>query len=343
MSTKFRVAVTADFFNSEGSPKFRDVGFSLLDSQPRIERRALGETREEVGADQIREAHALYMMSSKLTKRSLAEPENLLLVARFGVGYDTVDVPACTEAGVLVTITKGAVDYSVAEATLGWMIALGHNIRAKDDLVRTARWDERHKYMGRELRGRTLGVVGLGGIARKTLDLARAFGMNQPLAFDPFVSEAEGVGMVTLEELLRKADFVSLHCPLTEQTRGLIGARELALMKPEAYLINTARGGIVDEEALFTALKEGRIAGAAIDCFVGEPLAVPPRFAELDNVLLAPHAIAWTDEQFRSIGRMACRGIVDFSLGRRPHTPVNPEVYDHPGFQAKWRRACSPL
>jgi phosphoglycerate dehydrogenase-like enzyme len=341
--SKFIVAVTADFFDKAGSPKFHDVGFSLLDGQPHLERRALREAREEVGADQIRQAQALYLMSSKLTKGSLAEPANLLLVARFGVGYDTVDVPACTEAGVLVTITKGAVDYSVAEATLGWMIALGHNVRAKDNLVRVARWEERPKYMGRELRGRTLGVVGLGGIGRKTLELARGFGMNEPLAFDPFVSGVEGVRMVSLEELLRQSDFVSLHCPLTEKTRGLIGARELALMKPEAYLINTARGGIVDEEALFAALKEHQIAGAAIDCFVGEPLTLPPRFAELDNVLLAPHAIAWTEEQFRCIGRMACQGIVDFSLGRRPHAPVNPEVYDHPGFQGKWRRASQPL
>jgi phosphoglycerate dehydrogenase-like enzyme len=339
--SKFIVAITADFFDKEGWPRFQDVGFSLLDSQPHLERRALREERPEVGPDQIREAQALYMMSSQLTKQSLAETGNLLLVARFGVGYDAVDIPACTEAGVLVTITKNAVDYSVAEATLGWMLALGHNLRMKDHLVRAAQWDERAKYMGRELRGRTLGVVGLGGIARKTLELTRSFGMNEPLAFDPFVSAVEGVRLVTLEELLRQADFVSLHCPLTEKTRGLIGARELAFMKPEAYLINTARGGIVDEEALFHALRDRRIAGAAIDCFVGEPLTAPPRFAELDNVLLAPHAIAWTEEQFRSIGRMACQGIVDFSLGRRPQTPVNPEVYDHPGFQAKWRRALA--
>lgn len=337
--SKFIVAVSADFFDLAGSPKFRDVGLSLLDGAPHIERRALAEAREEVEPAQIREAQALYLMANKITRRSLAEPENLLLIARFGVGYDTVDVPACTAADVLLTITKGAVDYSVAEATVGWMIALGHNMRAKDHLVRTAQWEERPKFMGRELRGRTLGVVGLGGIARKTIELARVFGMNEPMAFDPFATAAEGVRMVSLEELLREADFISLHCPLTEKTRGLIGSRELALMKPGAYLINTARGGIIDEEALFNALREHRIAGAALDCFLGEPLTAPPRFTELDNVLLAPHAIAWTEEQFRSIGHMACQGIVDFSLGRRPHLPVNAEVYDRPSFQAKWQRA----
>ncbi len=338
---KFIVALTAEFFDDRGAPKFRDVGLSLLDAQPHIERRAIAEPRHDVGADQIGDAQAIYLMSRHITARSLVQPENLLLVARFGVGYDSVDIRACTEADVLVTITKGAVDYSVAEATIGWMIALGHNARAKDHLVRTGQWNERSKFMGRELRDRTLGVVGLGGIARKTLELLRGFGMKEPLAFDPFVTAPEGVRMAGLDELLRESDFVSLHCPLTEKTRGLIGARELALMKPEAFLINTARGAIVDEAALFNALKERRIAGAALDCFVGEPLTQPPRFAELDNVLLAPHAIAWTDEQFRSIGRTACQAIVDFSLGKRPHAPVNPEVYDRPGFQAKWQRALA--
>jgi phosphoglycerate dehydrogenase-like enzyme len=340
---KFIVAVAADFFDERGQPKFLDVGLSLLEEQPHVERRAMTGERLEVGADQIGEAHAVYVTSGKITRSSLAGSENLLLVARFGVGYDAVDVPACTERDVLVTITKGAVDYSVAEATIGWMIALGHNTRAKDRLVREGQWNERAKFMGRELRDRRLGVVGLGGIGRKTLELARVFGMKEPFAFDPHVKAADCARLVGLDELLRESDFVSLHCPLTEQTRGLIGARELALMKPEAYLINTARGGIVDEEALFNALREHRIAGAAIDCFVGEPLTRPPRLAELDNVLLAPHAIAWTEEQFRSMGRMACQAIVDFSLGKRPHAPVNPEVYERPGFQAKWRRVLSQL
>ena len=138
--------------------------------------------------------------------------------------------------------------------------------------------------------------------------------------------------------LLERADIVSLHCPLTDETRGLIGAREVARMKPTAYLLNTARGGIVEEEALFDALKSRRIAGAALDCFVGEPLAAPPRFAELDNVLLAPHAIGWTEELFRDIGRAACQALVDLSLGRRPRGVLNPEVFDRPGFAAKWQR-----
>ena len=196
--------------------------------------------------------------------------------------------------------------------------------------------------MGRELRDRTLGVIGLGGIARKLLELLAGWGMKPPIAFDPFVDPAVaaklGVRLVELDELLRTSDFVSIHCPLTDKTRGLIGRRELALMKPDAYLINTARGGIVDEDALYDALKQRRIAGAALDCFATEPLVEPYRFGDLENVLLAPHSIAWTNEMFRDIGRTACQGMVDLSLKRRPRGIVNPEVLEQPGFQRKWER-----
>jgi phosphoglycerate dehydrogenase-like enzyme len=148
------------------------------------------------------------------------------------------------------------------------------------------------------------------------------------------------VRLATLDELLRESDFVSIHCPLNEHTRGLIGARELDLMRSDAYLINTARGGIVDEDALYVALRDRRIAGAAIDCFVDEPVIKPHRFGELENVLLAPHSIAWTNELFRDIGRTVCQGMLDLSLGRRPKGVVNPDVFDQLGFQRKWIRLC---
>ena len=143
---------------------------------------------------------------------------------------------------------------------------------------------------------------------------------------------------MALDELLAHSDFVSIHCPLTAATRNLIGARELGLMKRTAYLINTARGGIVDEAALESALRDGRIAGAALDCFAVEPLVAVPPFSDLDTVLLAPHSIAWTDELFRDIGRTVCRGVLELAQGRVPKGVVNPEVLTRPGFQAKWRR-----
>jgi phosphoglycerate dehydrogenase-like enzyme len=263
------------------------------------------------------------------------------------VGYDSVDVAACTAADVVLFITAGAVDHSVAEATVGWMLALTHQVRIKDTLVREGRWDNRSHFMGSELRDRTLGIVGFGGIGRAVLKVLSGFSMNVPLVFDPFVPASviaeSGAKAVSLDELLTQSDFVSLHCPLNEKTRNLIGARELSLMKPTAYLLNTARGGIVEEEALFVSLSERRIAGAALDCFVDEPLTSPPRWRPLDNVLLAPHSIAWTNELFRDIGRSACQGMIDMAEGRRPRGVINPEVFDRLDFQAKWARLRSRL
>jgi phosphoglycerate dehydrogenase-like enzyme len=253
-------------------------------------------------------------------------------------------VPACTAADVAVFITSGAVDRPVAEATVGWMIALTHHFRTKDRLVRIGEWDARSRFMGNELRDRTLGVIGLGGIARHVIKLLENWGMNPPLAYDPFIDDAgaakAGARRVSLDTLLSESDFVSIHCPLNDQTRGLIGAAQLALMRPDAYLINTARGGLVDEDALYAALKEGRLAGAALDCFAAEPVTKPSRFADLDNVLLAPHCIAWTHELFRDIGRTACQGMIDLSLGQKPRGVVNPEVFAKPSFVEKWKRIC---
>ncbi len=343
MSTpKFIVTLTADFCDSSGSPKYRDIGLSVLSAHPHIEQRAFAEHRPHIGPDQVGNAQGVIVLTPAVTAQSVSQPHDLLVMARFGVGYDAVDVKACTAANVLVTITVGAVDRPVAEATLGWMLALTHQVRMKDALLRTGQWNERSKYMGCELRDRTPGVIGLGGIGRTLIELLRGFGMKQPLAFDPYVDAATatqvGVRLVSLEELLTQSDFVSIHCPLNDQTRGLIGARELALMKPDAYLLNTARGGIVDEEALYTALKARRIGGAAIDCFAQEPVTSPHRFGELDNVLLAPHSIAWTDELFRDIGRAACQVMVDLSLGTKPRGVLNPEVFDRSAFQKKWAR-----
>jgi phosphoglycerate dehydrogenase-like enzyme len=336
----FRVALTADFYYPDGQPRHRDIGLGLLDGVEGIEVSRFGEHREEITPDQLVGVNGVIVLTPHVTARSLAGASELLAVGRFGVGYDAVDVAACTAADVALFIAAGAVDRSVAEATVCWMLALTHHVRVKDRLMREGRWDERTRWMGSELRDRTLGVIGFGGIGRAVVCLLSGFGMNPPLVHDPFVSSEAvaqaGARAVSLDELLAQADFVSIHCPLSEKTRNLISTRELKLMKPTAYLLNTARGGIVDEEALYAALVEKRIAGAALDCLVGEPITKPPRFAALDNVLLAPHAIAWTDEMFRDIGRAVCQGMLDLSQGRRPRGVVNPEVFDRPGFRAKW-------
>ena len=307
----FQVALTGDFRDANGQPKFAELGLGLLEPYPHITVTSFSEHRPAIDPEQIAGSQGVIVLTPRVTRASLAGCDDLLAIGRFGVGYDSVDVDACTDANVLAMITAGAVDRPVAEATVGWMLALTHHMLTKDRLVRTGSWDERTKYMGCELRDRTLGVIGLGGIGRALVSLLQGFGMRQPIAYDPLVPApvmAEtGVRAVELDELLLTADFVSIHCPLNEHTRDLIGDRELALMKPDAYLLNTARGGIVDEDALFQALDNRRIAGAAIDCFASEPVTEPHRFGELANVILAPHSIAWTAELFRDIGRTACQ------------------------------------
>jgi phosphoglycerate dehydrogenase-like enzyme len=347
MLTFFEVALTADFFSNHGQPRFGDLGLDVMQYDPKVRWRPLPAFHGEIQPESLAGFNAVLVLTPKVTAHTVAQGNQLLAVARFGVGFDSVDVPACTSADVAVIIAAGAVNRSVAEATVTWMLALTHRVRTKDSLVREGRWHERDRYMGSELRDRTLGVIGLGGIGRALVQLLAGFAMCPPLAFDPLVNPAVAgalrVRLVDLPELLRTADFVSIHCPLNEQTRNLIGAPELALMKPTAYLLNTARGGIVDEDALYRALQDRRIAGAALDCFLAEPIVLPHRFGTLDNVLLAPHAIAWTEELFRDIGRAACGSLLALVRGERPAGLLNPEVLDRPGFQQKWTRIRSKL
>ena len=341
MSGSFRVAITGDSFK-DGKPVYPSFDLTVLSDVEGMEVVPLEENLPVLESRQVEGIQGAIVLSTRITRESLEESDDLLVISRFGVGYDTVDVAACTEADVVLCLTVGAVDRSVAEGTIGWMLALSHNLRAKDRLVREGRWHDRSGYMGTELRGRTLGVIGFGGIGRKLVTLLEGFGMDRPVVFDPYVdaqSASElGVEKVELEELLRISDFVSVHCPLNDETVDLLNEEELALMKPSAYLINTARGGIINEDALFNVLSEDKIAGAALDCFVGEPITEPHRFGKLDNVLLAPHCIAWTEELFRDIGLMACQSIIDLAQGRQPNCVVNPEVFDRPSFQNKWER-----
>ena len=342
MATQFQVAFTGDFYETAGKPIYRDFGLGVLEAQAGIRHTAFAEHRREIDPSQIADAQAVIVLSPRVTAHSVSDSKDLLAIGRFGVGYDSVDVEACTAADVALVTAVGAVDRSVAEATLTWMLALTHHVRAKDSLIRECGWTARTNYMGRELRDRTLGIVGMGGIGRALVELTSGLGMKQPLAYDPYldaqVAERMGVRLVGLAELMAQADFVSIHCPLNDSTRNLIGAKELALMKRDAYLINTARGGIVDEDALYEMLLSNRIAGAGIDCFVGEPIVEPHRFGRLPNVLLAPHSIAWTDEMFRDIGRTICTAIVELALGRTSRGVINVPVLNRAGFREKWQR-----
>ena len=336
----FKIALTADF-QKEGKLVYPDFDLEQLKTASGIKYDFFPEYKSEIEPEQLKGFQGVIVLFPKVTKHSLSQSQDLLAVCRFGVGYDSVDVSACTEADVVVCITAGAVDRPVAEATVGWMIALGHRMINKDQLVRKGLWHQSSEYMGCELRDRTLGVVGLGGIGSTVIELLKGFGMKKPLVYDPFMdeknAEKSGVRKVELHELMENSDFITVHCPLNEHTKDLISYREIELMKSSSFIINTARGGIINEDALFTALLKKSIAGAALDCFNDEPIIKPHRFGKLDNVLLAPHSIAWTQELFRDIGMMCSKNMIDLANGIRPHGVVNPEVFEQPSFQKKWR------
>ncbi|MBI4305718.1 MAG: dehydrogenase [Chloroflexi bacterium] len=322
-----------------------DIGLSVLKEEPRIEWEFLKEAAAELRSDQVASYDALVVLAPKVTASTVRGNRRLLLVARFGVGYDSVDVDACTAAGVALTITPDGVRRPVATSAILYLLALGHRLLAKDRITRTGRWAEKLDHTGVGLTGRTLGLVGLGNIGQEVFRLARPFEMRH-IACDPYArpeaASSVGAQLVDLPTLLRTSDFVCICCSLTPETFHLINRERLALMKPTAFLINVARGPIVDQAALTQALAEHRIQGAALDVFEKEPPDPDDPILKLDNVILSPHAICWTDECFLGIGKDAFRSVVEVARGRVPDHVVNRSVLESPEFQAKLRRQGGP-
>jgi len=335
---KFRIGISRDAITANGTV-FGEQAFKVLED-PAVEWEFLPEKVAELPPDYGDAYDAICLMSAKVTRKTLAGPNRKVkLIARFGVGYDSVDVPACTENGVMLTITPDGVRRPVAASVVGFVLALAHRMFLKDRLTREGRWSEKGNYLGSGLTGRTLGVIGVGNIGKEIFRLAQPFGMRL-LGCDPHVPQSAvaslNVTMVDKDKLLREGDFISVNTLLDEQTRGLIGAREFALMKPNAYFINTSRGPVVVESALIDALRSNRIAGAAIDVFEKEPVAPDNPLLKLDNVILAPHAICHTDECMSLLGQGAFRAAVELAHGRKPHLIVNTEVLKHPAWVAKF-------
>jgi D-3-phosphoglycerate dehydrogenase len=341
MATKFRVGLTRDFLKADGSLGFGDIGLSLLDDDPQIEWEFLPDYVSEIPHGIADRYDALLVLAPQVTSATVGGCNRLSVVARFGVGYDNVDVAACTDSNVLLTITPDGVRRPVAVSAIAFLLALSHKLLLKDRLTRAGRWAEKLDHMGMGLTGRTLGLIGLGNIGREIFTMARPFEMRH-LAFDPYATGAAatevGAKLTGLDELLAAADFVCVSCALTETTRHLLSADRLARMKPTAYLINVARGPIVDQAALTHALQQGHIAGAALDVFEQEPIDPHDPLLALDNVILAPHAICWTDELFLGNGRAACQSILDVAHGREPKHVVNRDVLHQPAMRKKLAR-----
>lgn len=246
---------------------------------------------------------------------------NLKVVSMHGVGVDHIDLTAAAQKGVVIAICLGANDQSVADLTIGLMVSIARDILSVDKAVRSGGWGA---HAGSEMWNKTLGLIGLGRIGRGVARRALGFDMRV-LAYDPYVQVEEvgngGISLVSLDELLRIADFVSLHAALNDETRHMIGAAQLQAMKPSAYLINTSRGALVDEKALYAALVEKQIAGAALDVYDPEPPKNNP-LLELENVVVTPHIGAHTRESIERVGVMAAENVLRTLQGGQPHCRV---------------------
>ncbi|MEE9268464.1 MAG: hydroxyacid dehydrogenase [Thermoplasmata archaeon] len=264
---------------------------------------------------------------TKVTREVLTRDAGLRVVGRAGAGVDNIDVEAATERGIPVVNAPGGNSQSVAELAVGLMLSLARRIPEADRTTKAGRW-EKTRLRGGELAGKVLGLVGSGRVGSLVAQICQDFGM-ETVAYDPYVepvaAQERGVSLASLEQVLKRADFVSVHAALTEETHHLLSGPQLALMKPTAYLVNVARGPIVDEEALVAALEAEQIAGAALDVFEREPPSGSPLLT-MENVVLTPHIGASTDEAQRRTGLLVVEQVTKALEGDVPEFLVNPEI-----------------
>jgi D-3-phosphoglycerate dehydrogenase len=321
----------------------------ILQARPDVRLDRLeNDSPDDVAAPILSAAHAYQVGAARdelakhfhVDQDLLRRAPNLLIVSSNGAGYDPVDVDACTAAGVLVVNQSGGNAHSVAEHALAMLLTLSKRIIEADRALRRDANVNRNALMGTEAQGKTIGIVGLGNVGRRIAALANGLLGMRVLAFDPYLSATEmaarGGEKVELEELLRRSDYVSISCPLTKESRGMIGAREFALMQPHAYFITTARGFIHDEPALLEALRDKRIAGAGLDVWAKEPPPADHPLLQFDNVLASPHTAGVTKEARENMGRIAAEQLLDALDGKRPPRIINPEVW--PDYARRFER-----
>lgn len=335
---EIKVGVTPDFGDDA---TMRTLGLEELVSNGRFDVRRVADESFVAPAD-IDDLDVLVVRRGSVTEESVAGASRLALVARWGVGYDNIDIPACTRHGIPVTITPQGTTTAMASSNVTFVLAAAHRLRTKDLLLRAGRWSDAGDYTGTGLTGRTLGSVGLGRIARETFRLMRPFGMRF-VAHDPHVAAGTvaDVSMVGLEELARQSDFICVNAALSTDTRHLIGREFFEHVRPGAYLVNVSRGAIVNEHALVDAVRSGTLAGAALDVFEREPLEPDSPLLSLDEVVLTPHSIGWTDELYRDNGRGVMAAVAAVLAGRQPEYVVNPMVFEQAGLQERLRNLAS--
>ena len=345
MST-FRVALSADFQKPDGSAAYPSFDLSPLNDEPQIEWTYVPVTDRRIAASDMVGFDALILLGARFDAESFPGDGRLSLIARFGVGYDTVDVAACDANDVALVTTPSGVRRPVAVAILTLILALAGRLMTKNRLTRQGPegWAQVSNHMGQGLVGLTLGSIGIGNIGAEMFTIAKPLSMNY-IAHDPFADEAVakelGVELVSLNEVFERSDYLCVNCPLTEQTHAIVDAPHLALMKPTAYLINTARGPIVDQAALTRALSEGRIAGAGLDVFEQEPSSADDPIFHLDNVITTPHSLCWTDQCFAGIGAADVKAVLDVLAGRVPEGIVNRSITENGRWMAKLEKRSS--
>ena len=338
-----KIGLSADLFDSKGRPLFGSSALDLF-AEAGLSWTVLPRDGGTVDPNSVAEFDALFIGGSRLNEASLARDTGVLrVVARNGVGFDAVDVRALTKRGILLTNTPLAVRHSVATIALAFVLALSLRIPLKSRLAREGRWAERGDFPGVGLPGRTLGVVGLGGIGRELVRLVQSFGMRV-IGADPFLTRDQLAGapveLLPLEEVLAQSDFVVIACLLDESTRHIINAPRIALMKPTAFLVNVARGPIIEEAALIAALQTGALAGAGLDVFEQEPPDRNNPLFSMENVIATPHSLCWTDTFLAGVARDAIKSMVDAVEGRLPEYIVNRAAIDHPRV-AQWHGRSS--
>lgn len=335
----FKVGLSSDLAGENTLFSWGEVSIETLEPLPW---EFLPKVGKNFRPETFQGVHAVAFAGPGVDSESFASPEESpLILARFGVGYDTIDLDSCTRAGTILTITPDGSQKPVATAALTLLLSTMHNLVAKDQLARRHGWSERMDGLGRGLNGKTIATIGLGNIASEFFRLLTPFDTKR-ISYDPWKTQAEAdtqnVELVELDQLFKEADAVVVMAILTPETKHLVNAERLNLMKKSAILINVSRGPIVDETALIEALSSHKIAGAGLDVFETEPPAPGNPLFSLSNVTLAPHNIAWTDELAFGMGKSAFGSIKSISKGEIPQFVVNKEVLDTPQFKAKIER-----
>ncbi len=338
MPDTFRVALTRDFRDDDGSIGWGDIGMAELEAEPGVEWEFLPVDETPLSPGALAGYDGVMVLGNAVDAGSLVGADRLRVLARFGVGYDTIDLDACSAAGIPVTTTPDGTRLPMALAAVTMLLAVAHNVRQKDRIVRERRnWDERYQYNGLGLPGKTLGIIGFGNIGREVARLLGPMNMRV-VAYDPYLPAAKAAELggepVSIERLMSEADAVVVTAALTEETRHLVNAERLALMKRDAVIVNVARGPLIVQAALAEVLRAGAIRGAGIDVLEKEPADDDDPILACDNVLLSPHATGWTDLLSYGNGSGCVRSLLEVKRGFRPsHLVVNPAAFEH----ERWR------